>query len=44
VQMRNDLWGGDDKNDRVKSELEGFVQGIVRLCRPVVDHEFKPDK
>jgi hypothetical protein len=44
VQMRNGLWGSSDGHDRVKIDLEAFRNGIVRLCRPVVDHEFKPVK
>jgi hypothetical protein len=40
VQMRKDLWGHGD-NDRVQADLDEFRAGIVRLCRPVVDREFR---
>ncbi len=44
VQLRNDLWGaGSGRPDRVEEDLEAFRKGIVRLCRPAVDHGFKPD-
>jgi hypothetical protein len=43
VQMRNDLWGSADGTDRVETDLKAFCDGIVRLCRPVVDHEFRSD-
>jgi hypothetical protein len=44
VQLRNDLWGSADDSDRVNKDLQEFRDGVTRLCRPVVDHEFKPDK
>lgn len=43
-QLVNDLWGtGTRGGDRVEDDLRAFRQGIIRLCRPVVDHEFRPD-
>jgi len=39
-QFRSDLWGGG-KDDRVQADLDEFRAGIVRLCRPVVDREFR---
>jgi hypothetical protein len=45
-----DIWSGMEdvypaeelpEGDRVKRLVEAFRDGIVRLCRPVVDREFK---
>jgi hypothetical protein len=44
IQLGNDLWGSMDGRDRVEIDLQAFRDGIVRLCRPVVDQEFKPEK
>jgi hypothetical protein len=44
LQLMNDLWGSMDGNDRVEIDLQAFRNGIVRLCRPVVDQKLKLGK
>jgi len=39
TDLRSDLWGIGE--DRVQKDLDDFRNGIVRLCRPVVNREFK---
>jgi hypothetical protein len=44
IQLRDDLWGtARTGKDRVKEDLEAFRTGIIHLCKPVVDREFKPN-
>ena len=51
--MEADIWAGtadaypEDElpgGDRVQKKLDAFKDGIVRLCRPIVDREFKVNR
>lgn len=50
TRMEADIWSGMGDvypeeelpgGDRVQKKLDAFKDGIVRLCRPIVDREFK---
>lgn len=38
--LRGDIWGTQDA-DRVQIQLDRFREGLEKLCRPVVDRNFK---